>query len=174
MTTEEAERQLRDWAATVARRDDLFRAARRAGISKNRIHTLTGVSRTTIDRIPGIEDTMTTTTTLARSGKLGYDENANGWADYISGGDFTGEQADALVTALMDAQEAEVNKRLPAGCFWSPRTSEIIGPVGTELEFEVEGRREDPLRELMEETSEAVGERFDEIERATLGDSAEG
>lgn len=70
MTTEEAERQLREWAAAVARRDDLFRAARRAGISKNRIHILTGVSRTTIDRIPGIEDGMTTTTSARNHASL--------------------------------------------------------------------------------------------------------
>ena len=57
MTPDEAEYQLREWAAAVAHRDDLFRAARRAGVPKLRIHVLTGVARTTIGRIPGIDDT---------------------------------------------------------------------------------------------------------------------
>lgn len=35
----------------LARRDDLIKAAIAAGISKNRIHTLTGISRSTIDRL---------------------------------------------------------------------------------------------------------------------------
>lgn len=44
-----AEAELTEWAS--ARRDDQVRAAHRAGISKNRIHTITGIARTTIDRI---------------------------------------------------------------------------------------------------------------------------
>lgn len=51
LTREEAEKALTDWAANNARRDDLVRAARAAGVSKNRIHVLTGIARTTIDRI---------------------------------------------------------------------------------------------------------------------------
>lgn len=51
MDREQAERELLAYAAAVARRDELVRAARRAGISKNRIHALTGIARTTIDRI---------------------------------------------------------------------------------------------------------------------------
>lgn len=48
---EAAEKQLRDWARNNAERDQLVKAARAAGVSKNRIHTLTGISRSTIDRI---------------------------------------------------------------------------------------------------------------------------
>ncbi|MDH2428408.1 hypothetical protein [Sphaerisporangium sp. TRM90804] len=51
MSAEDAERVLSEWAANVARRDDLVRAANAAGVSKHRIHTLTGIARTTIDRI---------------------------------------------------------------------------------------------------------------------------
>lgn len=51
MAREEAEKALTDWAANNARRDDLVRAARAAGVTKNRIHVLTGIARTTIDRI---------------------------------------------------------------------------------------------------------------------------
>jgi hypothetical protein len=46
---EEAEQALRAWASIE--RDELVRAAHEAGVSKNRIHTITGIARTTIDRI---------------------------------------------------------------------------------------------------------------------------
>lgn len=45
----EAERALIAWAAID--RDALVRAAHRAGVSKNRISTISGIARTTIDRI---------------------------------------------------------------------------------------------------------------------------
>jgi hypothetical protein len=48
---EEIERQLADWTANNARRDSLVSAALGAGITPNRIHTLTGIARTTIYRI---------------------------------------------------------------------------------------------------------------------------
>jgi hypothetical protein len=51
----EAERALSAWASVE--RDDLVRAAYEAGVSKNRIHILTGIARTTIDRI--LETSMT-------------------------------------------------------------------------------------------------------------------
>jgi hypothetical protein len=37
------------WASV--KRNDVVRAASAAGVSKNRIHVLTGIARTTIDRI---------------------------------------------------------------------------------------------------------------------------
>lgn len=46
-----AELRLAKWAACVAERDELVRGAFAAGIPKHRIHTLTGIARTTIDRI---------------------------------------------------------------------------------------------------------------------------
>jgi hypothetical protein len=49
MTTEEAEAALQAWA--TVQRDELILAAHQAGVSKNRIHVLTGTARTTIDRI---------------------------------------------------------------------------------------------------------------------------
>jgi hypothetical protein len=58
MTPEQAESALQAWA--TVQRDDLVRAAYRAGVSKNRIHTLTGIARTTVDRI--LEAPMGTTT----------------------------------------------------------------------------------------------------------------
>ena len=49
MTREEAEQALAAWASIE--RDELVRAAHTAGVSKNRIHTITKISRPTIDRI---------------------------------------------------------------------------------------------------------------------------
>ncbi len=49
MNQEEAEQALTAWASIE--RDDLVRAAHEAGVSKNRIHLITGIARTTIDRI---------------------------------------------------------------------------------------------------------------------------
>jgi hypothetical protein len=58
MTREEAEAALQAWA--TVHRDDLVRAAHAAGVSKNRIHALTGLARTTVDRI--LEAPVGTTT----------------------------------------------------------------------------------------------------------------
>lgn len=57
MTLEEAEAALQAWA--TVQRDELVHAAHQAGVSKNRIHVLTGVARTTVDRI--LEAPMGTT-----------------------------------------------------------------------------------------------------------------
>jgi hypothetical protein len=46
-----AEWELIAWAAAHRRRDQIIRAARAAGISKHRIHVLTGIARSTIDRV---------------------------------------------------------------------------------------------------------------------------
>lgn len=50
----EAERFLAGWAALRDRRDQLVRHALSVGVTKSRVHELTGLSRSTIDRIPGI------------------------------------------------------------------------------------------------------------------------
>lgn len=49
MTPEEAEAALQAWA--TVERDEIIQAAYRDGVSKNRIHVITGLARTTIDRI---------------------------------------------------------------------------------------------------------------------------
>jgi hypothetical protein len=51
ITAQEAEARLLAWAQSNAERDPLIRAAHDAGITKNRIHTLTGIARSTIDRV---------------------------------------------------------------------------------------------------------------------------
>ncbi|MFE1784226.1 hypothetical protein ACFW9F_16990, partial [Streptomyces sp. NPDC059506] len=47
----ESERALAGWAALHRRRDDIVREAFDAGVPKTRIHELTGLSRSTIDRL---------------------------------------------------------------------------------------------------------------------------
>jgi hypothetical protein len=49
MTRDEAEAALQAWV--TVQRDELIQTAHQAGVSKNRIFTITGIARTTIDRI---------------------------------------------------------------------------------------------------------------------------
>jgi len=58
MTPGEAERLLTEWAASFGGRDALVLAAHRVGVSKHRIHALTGIARTTLDRILTEENIM--------------------------------------------------------------------------------------------------------------------
>ena len=54
---EAAEEALREWKRAVDVRDRLIRDALAAGVTINRIHTLTGISRTTIYRLlDAVED----------------------------------------------------------------------------------------------------------------------
>lgn len=55
-----AEAELTGWAAVNSTRDELFRRAAESGVTKSRISELTGVARTTIDRIPGMPTRNTT------------------------------------------------------------------------------------------------------------------
>jgi len=52
---EELEAKLIQWAQTVATRDELIRSAVAAGITKHRVHVLTGIARTTVDKIVGLD-----------------------------------------------------------------------------------------------------------------------
>lgn len=51
LSVEDAERELVNYHRVVTDRDNRVRRALAAGISKNRIHALTGIARTTLDRI---------------------------------------------------------------------------------------------------------------------------
>jgi hypothetical protein len=51
MTPEEAELMLSEWVIVTRDRDSRIRAAVASGVSKHRVHQLTGISRSTIDRI---------------------------------------------------------------------------------------------------------------------------
>ena len=46
-----AEQELAAWAAANEYRDEILKGAYRAGVTKARIHAITGVARTTIDRV---------------------------------------------------------------------------------------------------------------------------
>ncbi|MEE3755213.1 helix-turn-helix domain-containing protein [Mycobacterium intracellulare] len=48
---DEAEADLVQWRANNEQRDDLVRKADKAGVSINKIHTLSGIGRSTIYRI---------------------------------------------------------------------------------------------------------------------------
>ncbi len=57
LTRDQAERELTAWATANACRDDVIRVAYEAGVTKTRIAAITGIARTTIDRIleaPGV------------------------------------------------------------------------------------------------------------------------
>ena len=51
MTPKEAEAMLVDWRIVVRSRDERVRAAVAAGLTKHRVSVLTGIGRSTIDRI---------------------------------------------------------------------------------------------------------------------------
>ena len=51
MSPEEAEEMLTEWAIVTRDRDARVRAALAAGLSKHRVHRITGIGRSTIDRI---------------------------------------------------------------------------------------------------------------------------
>jgi len=51
MAPEDAEQRLIEWVTVTRDRDTRVRAAVDAGLSKHRVHRLTGIGRSTIDRI---------------------------------------------------------------------------------------------------------------------------
>jgi len=51
MTEAEAREALEHWRDTDSQRDGIVRAAYEAGVTKHQIHLVTGLARTTIDRI---------------------------------------------------------------------------------------------------------------------------
>ena len=62
LTVRQAREMLAGWAAEQdavgSRRDEVVRAAIDAGLSKSEVHRLTGIARTTIDRILGAVPAM--------------------------------------------------------------------------------------------------------------------
>jgi hypothetical protein len=61
-TADDARRNLRSWRKNREARDPLVRAALTAGLSKEEVHILTGLGRTTIDRITSKERIMSAAT----------------------------------------------------------------------------------------------------------------
>lgn len=99
---------------------------------------------------------MTTTTTRPAPGI----EELN-WGEYLYEGDYTDNQRERLHNALIDALRAEVASRLPDGWAWYPYVSELLLPV-TDRAVELD------MGEILEQASEAVIARFEEIEAAAL------
>ena len=62
LTVRQARQMLTAWAAerdaVDSRRDEVIRSAIEAGLSKSEVHRLTGIARTTIDRIIGAVPAM--------------------------------------------------------------------------------------------------------------------
>lgn len=57
MTTEEAENLLIEWRVVTSDRDNRVRTAVAAGVTKYRVNKLTGLGRSTIDRILAATET---------------------------------------------------------------------------------------------------------------------
>lgn len=111
---------------------------------------------------------MTTTTVLDRNGgSLSGDVQENGWLSYINGGGYTDRQQAILADELLDQQRHEFNERLPEDCFWSPDTSEIIGPVDAVFPEDWD------TDEQMRKATEAVIGRYDAIEADAIGHTGE-
>jgi hypothetical protein len=70
MVPEDAEHQLIEWVTVTRDRDKRVRAALAAGLSKHRVHRLTGIGRSTIDRILA-------STAVAQCAKTVPDEGRN-------------------------------------------------------------------------------------------------
>ncbi|MGI5423044.1 hypothetical protein [Actinomadura luteofluorescens] len=144
-TREQAEQDLRDWATNNARRDDLVRAARLAGLSKLRIHELTGIARTTIDRILPKETTMAPRTNTSYGTWTNRVErySANLATTVVEAlGDYGDDyDVDALTAAYRDA----INDALPAEVTLAG--DEFLGPAKPDTD-EWEGYPTDDLGQL--------------------------
>lgn len=130
---EALEAELENYARVVAERDNLIIRAQRAGITKNRIHTITGISRSTIDRLLSKENTMTTTTGYGTWNNHG-DSSAltveATVAGYISGADsewIDRIQADGSFDDMVAAYRAAINAALPDGV--SLNGNDFYGPA---------------------------------------------
>lgn len=110
-TIEQAEQGLRDWAANNARRDALISTARQAGVSKNRIHILTGIARTTIDRI--LEAPMTATTSygsfINHCADSGASANIDSYVATALGEYASDYDVEAVVNGFRDGINAELD-----------------------------------------------------------------
>lgn len=112
---------------------------------------------------------MTWTTVLASEPALGYHTQIDRWETYVG---LDHPRREQLVDALMDAQIGEIQRLLPEGCRWLPDVSEIVGPVGADLSTlydTAHGDDEDRMASVMEEASERVADRLEEIEARVLG-----
>lgn len=105
-------------------------------------------------------------TTHARGSFLDGRINLEGWWDFCGSDAYSPEDVLKMGKALLDAQIEYINSVLPEGFWWSHGTSEIIGPVDGRQYFELE-----EFEETFRTSGEIIADRFEEIERETLGRS---
>lgn len=89
MSKESAEAALREYAEVTADRDNRIRQAYTEGITKNRIHTITGIARTTIDRI--LEENRVTITKITAICGGPWARSANAWVEAARNAGHTAE-----------------------------------------------------------------------------------
>lgn len=102
-----AEHDLLDWAATVADRDARVLTALLANHSKNRVHTLTGIARTTIDDILKEYPVVDTAAILRAKARAATGMTAPEFDHSLSTGD------GRAVTAMNGAAYELANRALP-------------------------------------------------------------
>jgi hypothetical protein len=105
---------------------------------------------------------MTTTTATTYGSDFSLQAQADGIANWLSGGDHTQDERDALEAAMFAQFVDEVDDRLPEDVFWHPSTSEFAHPLNADLPDEEE------MQALFEAAWEAVAGRYDEIEAEVL------
>lgn len=113
-------------------------------------------------RLVRMEETVTVTTATTYGADFSHDKQVDGIHAYINGGDYSDEQQDKLVDAMMAALREEVDELLPEDASWQPATSEFIHPVGGDLPEHEE------MREIFEAAWSAVEARFGAIETEAL------
>lgn len=97
--------------------------------------------------------------------QLSRDYLRNGWYDYINSGEYTAEQRDVLVDALMVYTEKEFDALLPQGVQWLPATNELLYDVGNE---HLVPDREEAVN-LLQQATVNLFDRYEEIETEALG-----
>jgi hypothetical protein len=134
-----AEAALAEWARITGDRDNRVRGAIAAGVTKNRIHTITGISRATIDRI--LKEHAMTTTTVILTGNLNTARLIDGL--YAWSGDTPTEQADQFVEAALEEYRTIIESH--TGGTWVRDFSEVI------VDIDSQDVDEDEIERLIED-----------------------
>lgn len=105
-----------------------------------------------------------TVTRMGLGADFGWDELGQGWSAFIHNGEYNQREQEALVWALSAAQVEEFEARMPVEVRVLPFSCEL-----SIYSADVDKLPED-LLEVLREAAEAVGDRFEEIEKAALGE----
>ncbi|MCT2594266.1 hypothetical protein LHJ74_30900 [Streptomyces sp. N2-109] len=101
-----------------------------------------------------------TTTSISLPGKFHTDTLADGWYAFINSGEYTSEQQDALVKALLEAQVEAANRMLPDGHVWHHMVDELVYPVGDDNELD--------MCEILADATQEVIDSFEAIEARVI------